>query len=58
MRIAVPLVDGVCCEDFGYCDCIALVDVDDQTRLIIARNDVGIMRPSSYPKTALTSFSV
>ena len=40
MRIAVPLVDGKRCEDFEYCDCIALVDVDDQTRLIIARNDV------------------
>lgn len=36
MRIAIPLADGTLCMHFGHCGQFALVDVDEDTKAIMA----------------------
>ncbi len=37
MKIAIPLADGKLCAHFGHCEQFALLDVDEKTREITAK---------------------
>ncbi len=41
MRIAIPLASGRLAQHFGHCERFAMVDVDDATGMITARQDVA-----------------
>jgi len=36
MKIAIPVANGTLCPHFGHCEQFVLVDVDDDSRTIIA----------------------
>ena len=40
MKIAIPLAEGKLTAHFGHCSSFALVEVDDQTKKIIKREDI------------------
>ena len=40
MKIAIPVADGKLFAHFGHCPAFALIDTDDQTGAIVARNHV------------------
>jgi predicted Fe-Mo cluster-binding NifX family protein len=40
MKIAIPLAEGKLTAHFGHCASFALVEVDDQTKKIIKREDI------------------
>ncbi len=40
MRIAIPLADGKLAMHFGHCEKFALVDVNEETKSIITRQDI------------------
>lgn len=40
MKIAIPLAEGKLTMHFGHCASFALVDVDDQTKNILGREDI------------------
>ena len=40
MKIAIPLAEGKLTMHFGHCASFALVDVDDQTKKILGREDI------------------
>lgn len=40
MKIAIPVVDGKLFGHFGHCPSFALIDTDNDTGRIVARNDV------------------
>ncbi len=39
MRIAIPLVQGKLSLHFGHCDQFAILDIDDNTKKVINRED-------------------
>ncbi len=39
LRIAIPIIDGRLCAHFGHCQMFALVDVDEDAKTIIKRDD-------------------
>ena len=40
MKIAIPLADGKLFAHFGHCSTFAIVEADEKTRAITAREDV------------------
>jgi len=40
MKIAIPLAEGKLTMHFGHCASFALVEVDDQTKKILGREDI------------------
>jgi predicted Fe-Mo cluster-binding NifX family protein len=44
MRIAIPVVDGKLFGHFGHCPAFALINANENTGEIIARNDVAAPR--------------
>ncbi|MBN2203658.1 MAG: NifB/NifX family molybdenum-iron cluster-binding protein [Thermoleophilia bacterium] len=40
MRIAIPIVNGTLSAHFGHCQCFALIDVDEETKSVLGRQDV------------------
>jgi len=40
MKIAIPLAEGKLTMHFGHCASFALVEVDDQTKEILGRQDI------------------
>lgn len=41
MKIAIPLAEGKLTMHFGHCASFAIVEVDDQTKKILAREDIA-----------------
>lgn len=40
MKIAIPLAEGKLTMHFGHCASFALIEVDDQTKNILGREDI------------------
>ena len=40
MRIAIPVNEGKLCQHFGHCETFAVIDVDDNSKQIINREDL------------------
>ncbi|MFO7570560.1 MAG: NifB/NifX family molybdenum-iron cluster-binding protein [Smithellaceae bacterium] len=40
MKIAIPLAEGKLTMHFGHCASFALIEVDDQTKKIMGREDI------------------
>lgn len=40
MRIAIPLAEGKLAMHFGHCQHFAVVDVDDERKMIVNREDI------------------
>lgn len=40
MKIAIPLAEGKLTAHFGHCASFAIIEVDDQTKKIIKREDI------------------
>lgn len=41
MKIAIPLAEGRLTAHFGHCASFAIVEIDDQTKKIIKREDIA-----------------
>ena len=41
MRIAIPLVDGKVSMHFGHCEAFCLMDIDQEEKKIIRREDIA-----------------
>ncbi len=41
MKIAIPIAAGKMCLHFGHCESFALIDVDEEARKIVKRDDVA-----------------
>ncbi|WP_435237840.1 NifB/NifX family molybdenum-iron cluster-binding protein [Psychromonas sp. PT13] len=40
MKIAIPLADGLLSMHFGHCGSFAMIDVDNETKQIIAQQEI------------------
>lgn len=40
MKIAIPLANGMLCMHFGHCAAFAIIDVDENEKKIVKREDV------------------
>ena len=53
MKIAIPLADGKLCAHFGHCQQFALLDVDEKTRKISAKQ---LLTPPPHEPGVLPSW--
>jgi predicted Fe-Mo cluster-binding NifX family protein len=40
MKIAIPIANGLLCPHFGHCEQFALVEVDQEHKVIVSRKDI------------------
>ena len=47
MKYAVPVSGGLMCPHFGHCEQFALIDVDEQKKVIIKTGDDPVVEPDA-----------